>query len=247
MCRGSPAGLGCQNGSSERVKPPSLTPVGTEYPIAHLYSDMETPMRCPDCHGFGRAWGTRASSFGLRRSSMSKVEGGAMTCQHYCTDMVPVSASDCFDENGYIGFTAWQCRDCGRRTEEISAHGRPGRAGELPPQRPHRSGRADVGIEIRCAQLLGGEFPTCTLSVVQRVPSSTLVHVSASPPCDPGRSAFPSPVLASALLVIFQKQAFPYHGKLKCPLTYTPTRSGLPAPSSQLPIGIAPSSVSGFV
>jgi hypothetical protein len=32
---------------------------------------------------------------------------------------------------------------------------------------------------------VGEEFPTCTLSVVQRVPSFTLVHVSASPPTIP--------------------------------------------------------------
>ncbi len=32
---------------------------------------------------------------------------------------------------------------------------------------------------------VGGEFPICTLSVVQRVPSSTMVHVSASPPTIP--------------------------------------------------------------
>ena len=32
---------------------------------------------------------------------------------------------------------------------------------------------------------LGREFPTCTLSVVQRVPSSTITHVSASPPLIP--------------------------------------------------------------
>jgi len=32
---------------------------------------------------------------------------------------------------------------------------------------------------------LGKEFPTCTLSVVQRVPSSAIDHVSASPPLIP--------------------------------------------------------------
>src|SRR5262249_33575421 len=32
---------------------------------------------------------------------------------------------------------------------------------------------------------VGGEFPICTLSVVQRVPSSTLVPVSTSPPTIP--------------------------------------------------------------
>ncbi len=32
---------------------------------------------------------------------------------------------------------------------------------------------------------LGGEFPTRTLSIVRRVPSSTITHVSASPPTIP--------------------------------------------------------------
>jgi hypothetical protein len=32
---------------------------------------------------------------------------------------------------------------------------------------------------------VGREFPICTLSVVQRVPNSTMVHVSASPPTIP--------------------------------------------------------------
>src|SRR5262249_25884436 len=32
---------------------------------------------------------------------------------------------------------------------------------------------------------VGREFPVCTLSVVQRVPSSTMVHVSTSPPTIP--------------------------------------------------------------
>jgi hypothetical protein len=42
-----------------------------------------------------------------------------------------------------------------------------------------------------------------------------MVHVSTSPPYDPGRSAFPSPVLASALHAIFQRQAFLVQEKLK--------------------------------
>jgi hypothetical protein len=32
---------------------------------------------------------------------------------------------------------------------------------------------------------LGGEFPTRTLSIVRRVPNSTITHVSASPPTIP--------------------------------------------------------------
>ncbi len=42
--------------------------------------------------------------------------------------------------------------------------------------------------------VLGGEFPTCTLSVVQRVPNSTITHVSISPPFHPARPGFPDTV-----------------------------------------------------
>ncbi len=41
---------------------------------------------------------------------------------------------------------------------------------------------------------VGRELPTRTLSVVRRVPISTIVYVSASPPFHAGRSDFPSPV-----------------------------------------------------
>src|SRR4029453_1328577 len=42
-----------------------------------------------------------------------------------------------------------------------------------------------------------------------------MVHVSPRPPYDPGRSAFPSPVLASALHAICQRQAFLVQAKLQ--------------------------------
>jgi hypothetical protein len=45
---------------------------------------------------------------------------------------------------------------------------------------------------------LGGEFPTRTLSIVRRVPSSTMTHVSASPTFHPGRPDFQGPVVDSA-------------------------------------------------
>ena len=37
---------------------------------------------------------------------------------------------------------------------------------------------ANSRVELRRAQPLGGELPTCALSVAQRVPSSTIIHVS---------------------------------------------------------------------
>ncbi len=41
------------------------------------------------------------------------------------------------------------------------------------------------------------------------------------PPCNPGRSDFPNPVLISAPQVIFQIMAFLYNPRIKCQLTYT--------------------------
>src|SRR5215831_9219259 len=57
---------------------------------------------------------------------------------------------------------------------------------QLGPARP------DIAVDCRYCRdrnaartTVDGEFPACTLSVVQRVPSSTMVHVSASPPAIP--------------------------------------------------------------
>jgi hypothetical protein len=48
---------------------------------------------------------------------------------------------------------------------------------------------------IAARAALGREFPNHALfRYVRRVPSSTMAHVSTSPPCHPGRSDFPSPV-----------------------------------------------------
>ena len=52
--------------------------------------------------------------------------------------------------------------------------------------KPHWSGR------IAARASVGGELPIRTLSVVRRVHSSPLDHVSAKPPSHPGRSVFPS-------------------------------------------------------
>ncbi len=62
----------------------------------------------------------------------------------------------------------------------------PKKAPDVDLERPGR-------IEARTS--VGGEFPICTLSVVQRDPSSPINHVSSKPPSHPGQSAFPSPVV----------------------------------------------------
>ena len=77
---------------------------------------------------------------------------------------------------------------------------------------------------------VGGELPVRTLSVVRRVPSSAIAHVSASPLCHPGRSDFPSPVGDHD----FPPTAFPYPTRLKRSLAFTPLGSGLPPVSTKL-------------
>ena len=77
---------------------------------------------------------------------------------------------------------------------------------------------------------VGGEFLARTLSVVRRVPSSTIAHVSASPLCHPGRSDFPSPVGDHDC----PPTAFPYPTRLKRSLAFTPLGCGLPPVSTKL-------------
>ncbi len=77
---------------------------------------------------------------------------------------------------------------------------------------------------------VGGELPVRTLSVVRRVPSSAIAHVSASPLCHPGRSDFPSPVGDHD----FPPTVFPYPTRLKRSLAFTPLGSGLPPVSTKL-------------
>jgi len=48
-----------------------------------------------------------------------------------------------------------------------------------------------LGIEMRCAQSTGREFPARTIfRYVRRIPNSAITHVSASPPFHPGRPDF---------------------------------------------------------
>lgn len=53
------------------------------------------------------------------------------------------------------------------------------------------------------------------------------------PPCNPGRSDFPNPVLVSAPQVIFQIKAFLYNPRLKCQLTYTQNHTVYQYPRSK--------------
>ena len=86
-----------------------------------------------------------------------------------------------------------------------------------------------LGIEMRRAQPIGGEFPNhAPFRYVQRVPSSTITHVSASPPCHPGRSDFLSPVGD----LDYPRWAFPLMPKLKRWPAYTPCNNGLPTGST---------------
>ena len=45
-----------------------------------------------------------------------------MKCERWAINMKPISASDFFDDSGYIGYTAWQCPSCGTRMEEIESY-----------------------------------------------------------------------------------------------------------------------------
>ena len=65
--------------------------------------------------------------------------------------------------------------------------------------------------------VLSGELPIhAPFRYMQRVPNSTLTHVSASPPFHPGRSDFPSPVGDLDHLVSFPHRTFPITSELKC-------------------------------
>ena len=72
---------------------------------------------------------------------------------------------------------------------------------------------------------VGGEFPNhAPFRYVQRVPSSTIPHVSVSPPFHPARPDFPGTVGDPD----FPQWTFPLLPKLKGRLPYTPSNSGLP-------------------
>ena len=65
--------------------------------------------------------------------------------------------------------------------------------------------------------VLGGELPIhAPFRCTQRVPNSTLTHVSASPPFHPGQSVFPSPVGDLDHLISFPHRTFPITSEVKC-------------------------------
>jgi hypothetical protein len=87
---------------------------------------------------------------------------------------------------------------------------------------------------------VGGEFPTCALSVAQRVPSSTMVHVSASPPTIPdGRLSRVR--FWPRLCTPFARDSPSYvRRSLSRSLTSTPPRHSAAVSSSQLLRGCLP-------
>src|SRR5262249_11287436 len=120
------------------------------------------------------------------------------------------------------------------------------RAGLLPPS-PLRTARASCRDRNVARATVGGEFPICTLSVVQRVPSSTLVHGSASPPAIPdGRLSRVRfwPRLCTPF--VRNSPSYPLGG-LSCSLTCAPPWYSFAVPSSQFSRGRMPSSVSGVL
>ena len=75
---------------------------------------------------------------------------------------------------------------------------------------------------------VGREFPICTLSVVQRVPSSAIAHVSASPPLIPDGRISRVRLAAAAC----PQRTFPTIPRLKRSLVYTPRIPGYTSSST---------------
>ena len=90
------------------------------------------------------------------------------------------------------GTRAWG----GWRTLSIAGSCRRGRSGACFPS---PSGRSTARATV------GGEFPTLTLSVVPRVPSSPIAHVSASPPLIPDSRLSRVRLAASDVWVLSQR------------------------------------------
>ena len=71
--------------------------------------------------------------------------------------------------------------------------------------------------------ILGGGFPTCTLSVCAAGSQFPIIHVAIQPSSHPGRSDFPSPVGGDSY---FPRGTFPTRRRLKHSLACTPQRTG---------------------
>jgi hypothetical protein len=94
---------------------------------------------------------------------------------------------------------------------------------------------------------VGGEFPVCTLSVVQRVPSSAVVHVSTSPPAIPDGRLSRVRFWPRLCTPFFRNSPSCPLGGLSRSLTYAPPRSSFAVSLSQLSRGHLPSAVSGVL
>jgi hypothetical protein len=77
---------------------------------------------------------------------------------------------------------------------------------------------------------VGGEFPSCPLSVVQRVPHSTVVHVSASPPLIPDGRISRVRWAAAA----YPRRTFPDSPRVKRSRVYAPWMPGDTSSSTSL-------------
>src|SRR5450755_4105367 len=109
--------------------------------------------------------------------------------------------------------------------------GRTARAGPtgcgcLPP--PHRTVHAVVGIEIERAHRAGpAAVPSLSLRALPQAPNWSRFS---KPPYDPGRSDFPSPVLASVLHAISQGGPSPTARNCGAGAPFAPTRWSLQRP-----------------
>ncbi len=90
----------------------------------------------------------------------------------------------------------------------------------------HSSGRNTARAAV------GREFPTCTLSVVQRVPSSTVAHVSVSPPLIPDGRISRVRLAAAAC----PQRTFPDSPRVKRSLVYAPGMASYTSGSTPTPV-----------
>jgi hypothetical protein len=87
---------------------------------------------------------------------------------------------------------------------------------------------ADLSGRNTARAAVGREFPTCTLSVVRRVPSSAIAHVSVSPPLIPDSRLSRVRLAAAACL----RRTFPNTPRVKRLLVYAPWMMGYTSSST---------------
>jgi len=91
---------------------------------------------------------------------------------------------------------------------------------------PSPSGRSAARATV------GGEFPTCTLSVVPRVPRSPLVHVSARPPLLPD-SRLSRVRLAASDVVVLSPHSLPLLAEAYAHTRLHPSPAWFPLPRAR--------------